>query len=363
MATQKKTLKKAATPPKKRATAPRSGAATKKVAASAKQHAVAQLATVPEYAYFTDYISRTFLGGHSEFDIFDYAYANARNVLIEGPTGPGKTSASLAYAAKKKLSFYAIPTNIGIEPSQLFGKYIPGAGGGFVWQDGPVTDIIRNGGLLLINEVNFLMDRVATVLFGLLDKRREIQLLDHKGEVVAAHRGGGKGKCWCTLATKVCDSKRVLVVADMNPDYEGTRPLNKAFRNRFAIQLDWDYDENIERQLVKSGSLVDMASALRQEAAKGGFETPISTNMLQEFETIMTDLGFDFATTNFVQHFGADERAAVLQVVKTYRQNIIDDYDTDDSDDDESDDDWGVEGVDWVYEDEADDDNDTKVRI
>ena len=153
----------------------------------------------------------------------------------------------------------------------------------------------------------------------------------------------------------------------MNPDYEGTRPLNKAFRNRFAIQLNWDYDTKIESQLVQSASLISMANALRAEAAKGGFETPISTNMLQEFEEIVESISIDFAIDNFVTHFAADERPAVLQVVKTYRQNIIDDLDDyeddEDVDDTNDDEEWGVEGVDWVYEDEEDEDNNTKRKV
>ena len=323
----------------------------------AQQHPVAtKIATVPDKQYADEYINRKF-HGKLDFDIFDVAYEYGRNVLIEGPTGPGKTSAVLGYAASRRLPFYAIPSNVGIEPSQLFGKYIPGEAGGFIWQDGPVTDIFRFGGVLLINEANFMPERVATVMFGALDKRREIVLLDHKGEVIRSHRG--KGACWCDI--KDCDDMRVLIVADMNPDYEGTRPLNKALRNRFAIQLDWDYDVKIETQLVRSGSLISMAEALRQEAAKGGFETPISTNMLQEFEEIVESISLDFAIDNFVNHFASDERPAVLQIVKTYRQNIIDDLDDDEEEAD--DDEWGVEGVDWVYEDENDDDNDNKVAL
>lgn len=316
---------------------------------------IATIASVPDMDYYDSYISRKF-NGTSEFDIFDYAMWNLRNVLIEGPTGPGKTSAALAYSALREVPFYAIPSNVGIEPSQLFGKYIPAEGGGFVWVDGPVTSIVRNGGVLLINEVNFMPDRIATTLFGLLDKRREIVLLDHKGETIRAHRGE---ECWC--GAENCEDKMVLVMADMNPDYEGTRPLNKAFRNRFAVQLFWDYDDKIERKLVTAGSLVDMAQKMRQAFARGEFETPISTNMLQEFEEVYYALGIDFARINFVNHFEASERATVDNIVKTFDVNITSELDAadDSEEEDEADpDDLGDEDdKDWAYEDEADDDN------
>lgn len=262
-----------------------------------------RLASVPPSEFLTSYIGREIVPGKSEFDVFDYAFQHAHNVLIEGPTGPGKTSAVMAYAAREKKPFYAVASNIGIEPSQLFGKYVPDLAGGFKWVDGPVTDLVRNGGVLLLNEVNFIPERVATVLFGLLDKRRSITLLDHEAEVIVANDD-------------------LLILADMNPDYEGTRPLNKAFRNRFAIQLFWDYDDKVEAKLIKADSLRVMAQQFRKAQQAGDYETPCSTNMLIEFEKITKDMGFDFAKSNFVNHFGSDERQAAGVVVETHRASI-----------------------------------------
>jgi MoxR-like ATPase len=37
----------------------------------------------------------------------------------------------------------------------------------------------------------------------------------------------------------------------MNPDYIGTTPLNYAFRNRFDIQIPWDYDDAVEEKLIE----------------------------------------------------------------------------------------------------------------
>lgn len=314
------------------------------------------LASVPDVAVLEAYVSRK-IGNKTDFEVFDYARANRHNVLIEGPTGPGKTMFTKAWAAKNKRMLARVPSNVGIEPSQLFGKYVPGERvGEFRWVDGPVTHVVRHGGVLLINEVNFVPERVATVLFGLLDANREITLLDHEGEVIKAHDD-------------------LLIVADMNPDYEGTRPLNKAFRNRFAIQLQWDYDPTVERTLVKSPSLLKMAGDIRVAAAKGEYETPVSTNMLMEFESIAKGLGYEFAASNFVGHFAQDERPQVKVVLDTYKTNILNEVvkppkqedDTAEEEeeawteederrmnmaDGEVDPEWGVKGVDWVWEDE-----------
>ena len=306
------------------------------------------IAEVPDGKFLATYIGRK-IGTLTDFEVFDAALALKHNVLIEGPTGTGKTSAIMAYAAHKQMAFYSISSSNGTEPTQLFGKYIPNPDGsaGFIWQDGPVTDLVRHGGILLINEVNFIPERVLSVLFGLLDRRRKIELVDHRSEVIYA-------------------PDNFLVFADMNPDYEGTRPLNKAFRNRFATQLHFDYDTKIEAKLISSKSLRDLAKQLRDQIAQGLYDTPVSTNMLIEFEELAKELNVAFAITNFVNHFPSDDRASVANVLATWTVNLetdiaalkpkakagakgkaaveVEEVEADDADD------WGIEGVDWEYE-------------
>lgn len=267
-----------------------------------------RLARVPEPS--TTYVSRTRALGNerSDFEVLDYAHELRHNVLIEGPTGLGKTSAVIAWAGHHRKHFYAVSSNVAIDPSQLFGKFVPDGIGGFRWQDGPVTDLVRHGGVLLINEVNFLPERISTVLFSLLDARREITLLDHSGEVITAHDD-------------------LLIVGDLNPDYEGTRPLNKALRNRFAIQMAWDYDAEIERQLVRGTSLRDLAALLRRAQQRGEVDAPTSTGMLVEFEQVAAGLGLDAAIHNLINHFPTEEeREAVHVVILALADNLKTDY-------------------------------------
>lgn len=264
---------------------------------------------IPESDVFAKYVGRD-IAGKGYVDVFDHAKAKHLNVLIEGPTGSGKTHACRAYAALRKMPFFTVSSSVGLEPSQLFGKYIPDEiNGGFVWQDGPVTSVVRHGGVLLLNEVNFIPERIATVLFSLLDHRREIQLVDRKGETVKAHPD-------------------LVIFADLNPDYEGTRPLNKAFRNRFALQITWDYDERVESKLVESKALLQLAKQMRKQVATGELETPVSTNAMMEFEHIREALGLDYAVYNYVQHFGPDERDAVEMLFRTHRANLEREYQT-----------------------------------
>ena len=266
------------------------------------------LATVPPIHLAKRYVHRK-VYGVEDFKTFDKARANKINVLIYGPTGPGKTTAVEAWAAERGLRMATVSGNASMESRQLFGGFIPDGNGSYGWIDGPVTDVVRNGGVLLLDEMNFISPKIYTTLYPLTDGRRSITLLDHMGETIVAHPD-------------------LTIFATMNPDYIGTTPLNFAMRNRFDIQLFWDYDDAVEAKLVKSKALLLLIKQLRAEAAKGQYETPISTNMVMELEAFIedTDLGYDFAVENFIAHFGSDEQASVRLVFQTHEHNIKTDY-------------------------------------
>jgi len=270
---------------------------------------------VPPAWLAEEYINRK-IGGKRDVEILDKARTMKMNTIIFGPTGPGKTSCVLAYAAEFIIPFYSVSCNGAIDPRQLFGSWVPTEEAGrYVWQDGPVTQMVREGGVLLLNEVNFMPPRIAASMYSLLDKRRTLSLIEHHNEVIVAH-------------------DNFQVIADYNPDYEGTRPLNEAFKNRFGLKLFFDYDIEIETELVSSDALLTLAKVLRDSHRTGEIETPISTNMLMEFEDIAYDIGFDFAVENFLNAFSTEERAAVKEVVTLHRAGLESDFNGEDEDGD-----------------------------
>jgi hypothetical protein len=245
--------------------------------------------------------------GQEDFAVYDHARAKGTNVLIYGPTGPGKTTSVEAWAAARNLRMASISGNASMEPSQMTGKFVSDGEGSFMWIDGPVTDVVRNGGVLLLDEVNFINPKIYTNLYSLTDGRKSITLLDHHGETIQAHPD-------------------LTIFATMNPEYIGTTPLNFAFRNRFDIQIPWDYDDAVEEKLISSKALRILMKQLRIEAAKGQYETPISTNMGMEFVDLVAALGYEFASENFIAHFSFDEQASVRMVFQTHEHNIKCDF-------------------------------------
>ena len=262
-------------------------------------------ALIPSDEEYEKYISRT-INGKWDLDILEYARGTKHNVLLFGPTGSAKTTAARAYAAREKLPFYSVPCNGAIEPSQLFGKWVPTVEAGRLeWMDGPVTKLVRDGGVLLVDEVNFATSAFLSVLHPLLDARRVLALLDHEGEVIRAH-------------------PEFQVIAAYNPRYRGTRPLNEAFLNRFAIKLPFPYLPEVEKELIHiAPTLIDVATQLRRSQEAGELNTPISTNMLMEFEDFAADLGYAWASENFLSAFQPEERGAVKNVLELHQDELI----------------------------------------
>ena len=272
-------------------------------------------ALIPEAEIFADgnYINRYF-DGIKDIDIIARAHAMRHNVLIYGPTGPGKTSSVYAYAAEKQLPVVNVSCNGAAEPSYFIGGWQPNPDNNSTldFVAGDVVKAVQYGGIIYLDEVNFLPPKIAAYLHSLLDKRRTLSIPQAQGSSVPS----------LIKAHPDC-----IVIGAYNPDYEGTRPLNQAFKNRFAFKMHFDYDPTIEDQLLNSSSLLELATKLRDRYQIGDISTPVSTNLLIEFEELNEDegLGFDYALTNFLSAFSDDERQVVKELLLVYAKNIFND--------------------------------------
>lgn len=266
-----------------------------------------EMAKVPDKKWADTYINRK-INKVLDYDLLDIAKANHENVLIRGHAGSGKTMCVLAWASSRGYKYYNVSANVGLEPSHLFGMWIPTEQAGvFRWQDGPVTTLVREGGVLLLNEIDFMPERITTVLFGLLDDRREIQLLENGGEVIKAHPD-------------------LIVIGDHNPNYRGARPMNQAWKDRFQHKWEFEYDKSIERKLIPSPALLEVADKLRANADKGELDTPISTRSLVAFCKNVKNVSLDYAIDTYINGFLDDEREGVKVVMQTAKHGIGADF-------------------------------------
>lgn len=271
-----------------------------------------QNAYIPDESVWKSYIGRKVFGGSVwDFTAAEEAMADDVNMLLDGDTGSGKTLFGEAFASKIRALYYSIPCDVGIDPSSLTGKMVTTEKEKvFAWQDGPLAELVRASAaghkcVINISEVNMMPPRIAAVTYPLLDHRRYIALMGHKGEIIRA----GKGN--------------LLIIGDMNGQYRGTMELNAAFRNRWPMNIPWGYSDEVEEKLIKFPTLRDLAARLR---ALSGTEisTPVSTNLLMEFERFAMNnkLGLDFAISNFVARFTSIEQQPVERVVGLMRSKL-----------------------------------------
>lgn len=257
--------------------------------------------SIPSEDWYTGYVSRE-IAGVADLDIFASAHRLGHNVLLAGPTGSAKTTATYAYASHVNLPVVNIPCNGSAEPSLFIGKWTRLKDGSFDFILGELALAVLHGGVILLDEVNFLKPNIGAYLHGLLDGRRILTIPEAQGS---------------SAPTTIKAHDDCFIVGAYNPNYIGTKPLNQAFRNRFAVKLSFPYLPSVEEQLIQSDSLRQLAINLRLEVDAGNISTPVSTNLLIETEQFALDgeLGFDFALNNFVSNFDEDEQQAVQEVL------------------------------------------------
>ena len=155
-----------------------------------------------------------------------------RPILIEGGTGLGKTEGATIVAEKVGLRHASI-TCRHAEPEYLLGDKSL-RGGEVVFEPSPLVEMIRNGGMCVLEEFNVLPHATRVRLRGLLDalnrdSRREFQLSENSHEVIQIH----------------ADFRLVLTQNEPGPEYPDREPLDPAVLSRVIYKK---YEEELSRE-------------------------------------------------------------------------------------------------------------------
>lgn len=208
-----------------------------------------------------------------------------KNVMLVGPTGAGKTAAVMELASVLDQPVRRINMNGDVRVADFVGEMrvdVDAESGEAVtrWVDGVLTTAMREGHLLLIDELDAAPPQILFVLQPVLERGiPKLLLTSNGGEVVVAHEH-----------FRVVATANTLGKGDDSALYAGTNVLNEAFLNRFGISMTVNYpDQAMETKIVTSKSeldekvvttMVKLATEVRQAFAAGTCFSAFSTRQL-----------------------------------------------------------------------------------
>jgi len=203
-----------------------------------------------------------------------------------GPSGTGKTH--IVYLVAELCGLPIWEVNCGLQTSSfdLIGRFI--GLGKENWIDGLLTQWLRLGGIMYLDEANMMKQDVATRLNPVLDTRGHLVLNEKDNEVIERHKYG-------------------YLIISMNPysaEFAGTKPLNAAMRRRMAVWINFDYTSVGEKisplevnMLMKRAKvdediaykIVQVGAELRRQYKAGDLPYGPSLGDLINWATIMHD--------------------------------------------------------------------------
>lgn len=186
-------------------------------------------------------------GDHSDIEVLRKAREAGQFVMLYGNPGTGKTAAVEAAFPDE---LYTILGSGDTEVADLVGGYVQTPSGGFEWVDGNLVRAAEEGKVLLIDEIGLIDPKVLSVVYGLMDGRREL--------VVTANpeRGVVKAK------------EGFWVVAATNPNAPGVR-LSEALLSRFTIQAEMTTDWSRAKEMGVPNAAVVAAQNLSKKMENG----------------------------------------------------------------------------------------------
>jgi cobaltochelatase CobS len=200
-------------------------------------------------------------------------YGAEKNLLLQGETGTGKTTLIEQVAARLNWPTFSFGCHGGVEFQEFIGRVTLQMDGSTGWADGPLISAMRIGGILLLDEMNFLPPEVAGGLNTALQAK--VYTIPETGELVRAHpnfRIGATGNAIDGVG---------------KGGYRGTQKQNIALLSRFTLGIRVNYMSVTDETSMITGKasgihpkvanyLAEIADMARKSHAEGALSAPMS---------------------------------------------------------------------------------------
>ena len=238
------------------------------------------------------YFARSW-GEHTDVEVLRKARDKSMYVLLYGAPGCGKTAFAEAAFGEELLTVLGSGDT---EVSDLVGGYVQTSDGRFEWADGPLLQAADQGRPLLIDEIGLIDPKVLSIVYGLMDGRREYTVTANpeRGTVKAA--------------------EGFYVLAATNPNAPGVR-LSEALLSRFALQTEMTTDWKLAAKLGAPTPAVTAAQNLSKKQMSGEVSWAPQMRELLAFRDIANEFGTKFAVSNLVASAPEMDRPIVADVL------------------------------------------------
>ena len=111
-----------------------------------------------------------------EAELLEAALLSGAHVLLEGPPGTGKSTLLKRVASQREIPFVLVEGNAELTPARLVGHFDPALvlSRGYVpeiFNDGPLLEAMRSGGLLYVEELNRIPEETLNILLAAMSER------------------------------------------------------------------------------------------------------------------------------------------------------------------------------------------------
>ena len=248
-----------------------------------------------------DYYSRKW-GEHDDVLVLRKARENQHFVLLYGAPGCGKTA--LVEAAFGE-DLFTILGSGDTEVADLVGGYSQTPDGGFIWTDGPLIKAAEAGQPLLIDEIGLIDPKVLSIVYGLMDGRKEYTVTANP------ERGTVKAK------------DGFYVVAATNPNAPGVR-LSEALLSRFIVQVEMTTDWSLAKKLGVPALIVTASQNLAKKQTSGEVSWAPQFRELLAFRDLEKVFGTKWAVQNLLAAAPEIDRPLVADVfARAYGEAVL----------------------------------------